>query len=248
MRGIDVSKWQGRIDWGKVKASGIDFVIIRAGYGKESSQKDIKFETNYAGAKAAGLHVGAYWYSYAKTVEDAAKEAGAFLKVIAGKQLDFPVYIDLEEKEQFSKGKVFCSNVVDTFCKVMEAHGYYAGIYISRSPLQTHIYPHIAQRYALWIAEYNRVCRYDGKYGIWQKSSKGRVPGIEGNVDVDVSYINYPDIIVSKKLNGYSRKSVDSVAREVIDGIWGNGTDRVERIEKAGYDPVQVQRRVNELM
>lgn len=98
VKGIDVSTFQGNIDFKKVKASGIDFVILRAGYGRETSQKDAKFEQNYKNAKAAGLKVGAYWYSYADSVEDAKKEAEACISVIKGKQFEYPIYFDLEEK------------------------------------------------------------------------------------------------------------------------------------------------------
>ena len=105
MKGIDVSVHNGNIDWGKVKADGIDFAILRAGFGKLEKQKDEKFEQNYAGAKAAGIPVGAYWYSYAMTPEEAEQEADVFLSVIKGKQFEMPVYFDLEEKKQFDLGK-----------------------------------------------------------------------------------------------------------------------------------------------
>ncbi len=105
MKGIDVSVHNGDIDWQKVKADGIDFAIIRAGYGKLESQKGQKFEQNYKNAKATGIPIGAYWYSYAMTPEEAELEADVFLSVIKGKQFEFPVYFDLEEKKQFDLGK-----------------------------------------------------------------------------------------------------------------------------------------------
>ncbi|HOC34819.1 MAG TPA: GH25 family lysozyme, partial [Ruminococcus flavefaciens] len=105
MKGIDVSVHNGNIDWGKVKADGIDFAILRAGYGRLVSQKDERFEQNYAGAKAVGLPIGAYWYSYAMTPEEAELEADVFLSVIKGKRFEMPVYFDLEEKKQFDLGK-----------------------------------------------------------------------------------------------------------------------------------------------
>ena len=97
IKGIDVSSWQGNIDFGKVKASGIDFVIIRAGYGREVSQIDKCFVQNYNAAKVAGLDVGAYWYSYADSAEDAVKEAKACMEVIKGKKFEYPIYFDLEK-------------------------------------------------------------------------------------------------------------------------------------------------------
>ena len=139
IRGIDVSKWQGNINFQKVKESGISFVIIRAVYGKLPSQKDKCFEENYRKAKAAGLDVGAYWYSYAMSVDEAREEAKACLSVIKGKQFEYPVYFDLEEQKQFSKGREFCDSIVNAFCGELEKNGYFAGLYISRSPLERFI-------------------------------------------------------------------------------------------------------------
>lgn len=110
----------------------------------------------------------------------------------------------------------------------------------------------MAKRYALWVAEYGSRCNYGGSYGIWQYSSTGRVSGISGNVDMDYAYIDYPSIMKSGGFNGYTKssqkKSVDTLAREVIAGKWGNGEDRKKRLTTAGYDYNAVQRRVNELM
>ena len=138
-QGIDVSQWQGNIDFSKVKAAGIKFVIIRAGYGKYISQKDPYFEQNYKRAKAAGLNVGVYWYSYANTAADARAEADVCLQVIKGKQFEYPIYFDLEERSQFNKGAAFCSSLVTAFCDTIEKAGYFAGLYISRSPLTQYI-------------------------------------------------------------------------------------------------------------
>ena len=107
-----MSVHNGDIDWQKVKADGIDFAILRASYGKLESQKDQKFEQNYAVAKAVGIPVGAYWYSYAMTPEKAELETDVFLSVIKGKQFEMPVYFDLEEKKQFDLGKEQVSAIV----------------------------------------------------------------------------------------------------------------------------------------
>lgn len=205
IKGIDVSKHQGNVNFEKVKASGIDFVIIRAGYGKDISQKDKYFEQNYKSAKAAGLKVGAYWYSYADTVDEVKQEAKVCIQAIKGKTFEYPIYFDLEESSQFAKGKSFCDSLVKTFCNTLEEAGYWAGLYISRSPLQTHISSSVAKRYALWIAEYNDKCNYSGDYGMWQYSSKGKVSGISGNVDMDYCYVDYPAKIKAAGLNGYKK-------------------------------------------
>lgn len=206
MRGIDVSKFQGAINWPAVKAAGIEFVIIRAGYGRETWQKDAYFERNYTGAKAAGLHVGAYWYSYADTIDDAKKEVAACLKVIKGKEFDFPIYFDLEENKQLAKGAAFCSGLVRAFCSELEKAGYFAGLYMSRYHLQQSIEPETAKRYALWVAEYGNGLHYTGKYGIWQYSDAGRVVGIIGNVDMDNAVVDYSKIIINGGFNGYPKQ------------------------------------------
>ena len=211
LRGIDVSKWQGQIDFNAVKRSGVDFVIIQAGYGKSVSQKDPYFEQNYARAKAAGLKVGAYWFSYALTPNEAAAEARTCAAVIANKQFDFPIYYDLENEPKskyfpFVTGKTNCSNMVKAFCLELEKLGYFVGLYISRSPLQTHITKEVADRFALWLAEYGSKLNYTGKYGIWQRSSTGRVVGIIGNVDIDEAIIDYSTIIKKGGFNGYPKQ------------------------------------------
>ena len=205
IKGIDVSYYQKNVDYKKVKKSGIDFVLIRAGYGKYISQKDSEFEKHYKNAKDAGLKVGAYWYSYASTVDEAKEEAKICLQAIKGKTFEYPIYFDLEEQDQFAKGKAFCDNLVKAFCTELEKAGYWAGLYISRSPLQTHISSDVAKRYALWIAEYSDKCKYDGDYGIWQYSSKGKISGVSGNVDCDYCYIDYPSAIKKAGKNGFKK-------------------------------------------
>lgn len=214
-KGIDVSQFQGNIDFGKVKKSGIEFVIIRAGFGRYANQKDPYFESHYKAAKAAGLKVGAYWYSYATSEADAKAEAETCLSIIKGKQFEYPIYFDLEESSQFRKGKSFCDSLVKTFCNALESAGYWAGLYISRSPLQQYISADVAKRYALWVAEYGSRCNYGGTYGMWQNSSAGRVSGISGNVDMDICYIDYPAKIKAAGLNGFKATSQSAVKPSV---------------------------------
>lgn len=204
---IDVSEWQGNIDFAKVKADGVTGVIIRAGYGKYDYQRDKMFDANYAKTKAAGLDCGVYWYSYADSTASAIEEARVCMSIIKGKKFEYPVYFDLEEQSQFSRGRAFCDSIVKAFCGELEKHGYFAGLYISRSPLQTYISSDVANRYALWIAEYGSRCNYNGSYGMWQYSSTGRVNGISGNVDMDECYVDYPKIIKEGGFNGYTKAS-----------------------------------------
>ncbi len=215
MKGIDVSVHNGDIDWSKVKADGIDFAILRAGYGKLAKQKDAKFEDNYKGAKAAGIPVGAYWYSYATTPDEAKLEAEVCVSILKGKQFEFPIFFDQEEKTTLDTGKANCSEMIRAFCDVLEANGYWVGLYTSRSCLTTHIEDDIKKRYALWAAEWSDKLRYDGPVGIWQHSEKGKVDGITGNVDLDIGYKNYPTMIKAKGLNGYGKAPDPTPAPDV---------------------------------
>lgn len=204
---IDVSEWQGNIDFAKVKADGVTGVIIRAGYGRYDYQRDKMFDANYAKAKAAGLDCGVYWYSYADSTASAIEEARVCMSIIKGKKFEYPIYFDLEEQSQFSRGRAFCDSIVKAFCGELEKHGYFAGLYISRSPLQTYISPDVAERYALWVAEYASKLNYSGSVGMWQYSSTGKVNGISGSVDLDECYVDYPKIIKEGGFNGYTKAS-----------------------------------------
>lgn len=210
MRGIDVSVHNGNIDWQKVKNAGIQFAILRAGYGRELSQKDSRFEENYKGAKAAGIPVGAYWYSYATTVDEARLEAEVCVQILKNKQFEFPVFFDQEEKKTLDTGKANCSAMVRAFCDVLEKAGYWVGLYTSRSVLSTHIEDDIKTRYALWVAEWGSKLNYSGSVGLWQYSSEGKVNGISGNVDLDIAYVDFPAIIRNKGLNGFGKEQIST--------------------------------------
>ena len=204
MKGIDVSVHNGNIDWNRVKNAGIAFAILRAGYGRVASQKDAKFEQNYAGAKAAGVPVGAYWYSYATMPDEARLEAEVCVSILRGKQFEYPIWFDLEERSALNTGKANCSAMIRAFCEVLEKNGYWVGLYTSRSVLGTHIEDDIKTRYAIWAAEWNSKLNYSGAVGIWQYSDKGRVDGISGAVDLDESYIDYANLVKEKGFNGFT--------------------------------------------
>ena len=206
MKGIDVSVHNGSINWQKVKAAGIQFAILRAGLGKFASQKDARFEENYVGAKAAGIPVGAYWYSYATTPEEAREEARVCIEVLKGKQYEFPIFFDQEEKASLDTGKANCSAMVQAFCEELEAAGYWAGLYTSRAFLQSHIDTYIKTRYTLWIAEWGDKLNCSDTVGIWQNSENGRISGIGGDVDTDIAYSDFPARIKAKGLNGYGKQ------------------------------------------
>ena len=212
-KGIDVSVHNGSIDFNKVKAAGYDFVILRAGYGRDISQKDNTFEKNYKNAKAAGLQVGAYWYSYATSPADAAKEAQACLQAIAGKAFEMPIYFDLEEASQTSKGGAYCRHLIDRFCGELEAAGYYAGVYTSASVANA-LPSGTDSRYAMWIAHWGvKSPSYTGRYGMWQHTSTASVSGISGNVDGDIAYIDYETVMREQGLNGFDRPKTPTTTK-----------------------------------
>ena len=201
-KGIDVSYCQKQVDWNKVTA---EFVIVRAGYGKYANQKDAMFESHYAGAKKRGIPVGAYWYSYAMTPDEARQEADACIAVLAGKQFDYPIYYDVEEKKQFDLGREKVSAIIRAFLERMEAAGYWVGLYGSYSSLTTYTDEDIRKRYAIWLAHWDvQKSPYSGAYGVWQYSV-GAADGVTGACDLDYSYVDYPAKIKEKGLNGYGK-------------------------------------------
>lgn len=209
-KGIDLSEHQGTVDFAKLKASGIDFVLLRAGYGSANrypEQYDARFEEYYQKAKAAGLGVGAYWYSYAENADMAADEAASFLTALNGKQFDYPVYIDLEEDKIADQlGKTEYSNVAAKILSTVESHGYWVGIYASLYYLSTRLDMSKLSRYAVWCAQWNNECQYENA-GIWQYTNNLAANGVTGAVDGDYAYYDYPSQIKAKGLNGYSKKS-----------------------------------------
>jgi GH25 family lysozyme M1 (1,4-beta-N-acetylmuramidase) len=199
---IDVSKHNGNIDWNKVKAAGIEGAIIRAGYGKFISQRDVCFEKNYTGAKAAGLAVGAYWYSYA-TDETAAKaEAEAFIEVIGEKAFELPVYLDIEDKVHTKMDMKSCTAIATAFCNTLEDAGYYVGVYSFDSFFSTYLDETIPERFTIWTARVENIKpTYAKTYDIWQHSWKGKIDGISTDVDLNICYKDFPAIMTKHGLN-----------------------------------------------
>ena len=192
---IDVSYCQTGVDYNKVKNSGIDAVIIRAGFGKETYQKDSEFETHYKNAKKAGLAVGVYWYSYAYSVAEAKQEAKVCLACIKGKTLELPVYYDLEESGQTRLGMSALTNIAIAFCDAIKSGGYRAGVYSNLNWLNNHLdYEKLRNKYSIWLAQWSS--NPSKSCDIWQNADNGRINGINGNVDTDV--IINKNIIKSK--------------------------------------------------
>jgi GH25 family lysozyme M1 (1,4-beta-N-acetylmuramidase) len=191
-RGIDVSTWQGDINWQQVKDSGIDFAILRSSFGSANpKQIDNKFYQNVQGCQAVGMPIGAYHYGYAVSVEQAKGEAQFFLDTIKGIKFDCLVYYDVEDnKTMGTLSKQALTDVVNAFCKVVADAGYRVGVYSSTSWLEDKM--DMSQiSYPVWCAQYFKECQYTGTYGIWQYTSDGRVNGINARCDMNYAYVDY---------------------------------------------------------
>ena len=194
--GIDVSKWQGDVDWDKVKAAGVEFVIIRAGYrGSKTGAlvEDPNFLKNIRGARKAGLKVGVYFFTQAVNEVEAVEEASMVLALCEGYDLEYPVIIDSEgaggEGRADSLDAETRTKVCAAFCETIKNAGYEAGVYASRSWFNSNLDVKELDKYRIWLAEYRSTPLYSGYYDMWQYTSKGQIDGIEGNVDLNISYM-----------------------------------------------------------
>lgn len=223
--GIDVSEHQGNIAWHEVKDK-IDFAIIRAGYGRLTTQIDKYFQSNYDRATAQSIPVGAYWYSYAMSEDEARLEAMACLEIIKGKKFEYPIFFDVEEQKVLALGRGKVSAIISAFCEELEKAGYFVGVYMSAYPLQNVTTDYIKNRYAVWVAHYGvSQPSYSGRYQMWQKSSTGKIGGIAGNVDIDECYVDYPAIIKEAEKNGYVKRKQAKVTIEIEDHIYSGLLD-----------------------
>lgn len=205
IKGIDVSYAQGAIDWQKVKASGVEFAMLRASRGPVSSTRpaseDTTFKRNITEAAEAGIKVGVYHYLYAHTVSEAKQEAKFFIKTISPYQITYPVVLDVEEQSQANLGKSALTKIVKAFLDEVNAAGYYGMLYSNKSWLTTYLDMSKLTGYEVWLAQWNTVPTYTGDFGMWQYTCKGIVSGIDGYVDLNLSYKNYAKII---KKGGYN--------------------------------------------
>ena len=193
--GIDVSSHQGNIDWASVKAAGINFAIIRVGYrGSQTGAlvEDSCFKKNIQGATANGINVGVYFFTQATTEAEAVEEASMALTLCSGYNLSYPIFVDTENGSGGARAngldKGTRTACVAAFCKTIANGGRKAGVYASKSWYNNKIDASAFSNYFIWVAQYNTTCNYKGKYNMWQYSSKGSVPGIKGNVDVNIAY------------------------------------------------------------
>lgn len=249
IQGIDVSRWQGEIDWNKVAEGGIKFAILKAGGSDAGFYKDRTFERNYAGAKAAGIKVGAYYFvgKYCTSSIDGMADAQRFVKLVEGKDFDLPLFIDVETTPQ-SKRKG-ATDAVLAFCQVIKDNGYTPGVYANVNYFNNFLEDSRLGDVVHWVAQYGKdgypatKCVYKGNYTFWQYSSRGSVNGINGRVDENY-WVSRP--LTAAEPSGKVKKVTKAVVLAVCRGDYGNGAERVKKLTEAGYDAKAVQKAVNE--
>jgi len=211
LKGIDVSRYQGNIDWEKVKAAGIKFAMLKTVSTNKSFGGiyiDPYFERNYAECKRLGIPVGVYYYTYAQNKATADKELAMFKKAIEGKTFEYPLVIDVEDNLLKPISKAALTDLVEYAVETIESWGCYAMVYTYLYYSNTELDMNRLAKYDLWIAHYSSVCGYKKAHGMWQYSSSGKVNGVNGNCDMNWAYKDYPSIIKKAGLNGYTKKAV----------------------------------------
>lgn len=196
--GIDVSKWNKEIDWAKVKAAGVDFAIIRCGYRGSSSGvlvEDPYFVKNVEGALANDIQVGVYFFTQATGEVEAVEEASMVISLCREYNLSYPVFIDTEGAGGGGRAddldRETRTTVCAAFCETIEHAGYEAGVYASRNWFYNQLRAEDLSDYITWLAEYRGTPLYTGEYQLWQYTSSGTVDGINGRVDLNLSYLGY---------------------------------------------------------
>lgn len=208
--GIDVSRYQGAVDWNAVRRAEKRFALVRLGSSNQSGPYvDPYFSRNVEQAHQAGLRVGAYYYTYAKTQQQVIAEITPLLKELEGKRLEYPVYVDVEDASLVSMGKDALTSLVKFSMDILDQKGWFPGYYSYTEFLRRNLDTRRLESYPLWVADYRGSVGYVGEYGMWQYSSVGRVDGVSGNVDLDYSYKDYlPEIRAAGK-NGYGEQDPD---------------------------------------
>ena len=211
---LDISRYQPNVDYAKT-AKAVDGVILRIGltyWGAQNMDKDPCFDKHYAGFKAQGLPVGAYYYSCADSVEKAKKEAEFCIGLLKGKQFELPIFFDVENNERQGKlSKALLTEIADTFCSIVEKAGYFVGVYASTSWFTSKLdHKALGAKYTLWKADYRAVYDKTIPCGMHQYTSTAKIDGISGNVDMSNCWVDFVSIIKSKGLNGFAPQGVDT--------------------------------------
>lgn len=199
--GIDVSSYQREINWEETKKY-IDFAIIRCGYGNNiMSQDDIYFKRNASECTRLRIPFGTYLYSYATNLSMAQSEVEHTLRLIRDEKLEYPVFLDVEDRSQLSLPKEDLVEIVKYYCEKIEEAGYYVGIYASLSTLNGILNSEELEPYDKWVAQWGKDFSYKGRSGMWQYTNHEQIPGVPTLVDGDRAFYNYPEIIRQNGLN-----------------------------------------------
>lgn len=254
--GIDVSHHNGVIDWAKVAASGKKFAIIKCQYEAQSHRKDERFEYNYAEAGKFGLSRGVYIYIASASISDPKKDAESLINNLHGRNLEYGIWLDLEDRSLEAKGKGFIRDLVYFYTGIFAQAGYYVGIYCNKDWYSRLIHEDLKRDFDFWIARYprNDTGVYDATSSLkpsnsiavaWQYSSKGRVDGINTNVDLNVDY----DGIIKLYASAHEKcKTITpELIRDIIGGKYGNGEARKAKLINLGYNYEEVRAKINEL-
>lgn len=206
-KGVDISHYQPNFDWEKAKKEGCTFAIAKIGEG--TNMTDSCFSKHYTNAKKHGFNIGAYYMNKATTRAEAIAEGERCVKLLNGFELDMPVWYDVEYSKTLNLGKYKVSDIIDGFCSVLEANGYYTGVYMSSSPANTLLTDDIKSKYDVWVAHYGvSKPSYTGQYGMWQYTNTNNTQ------DYDYAYKDYPEII--KNMKNTNLKTVGKQTVEVL--------------------------------
>lgn len=239
---IDISKYQGMINFKKMKESGKVFgVIIRCGYrgyGNGQIVTDPYFFQNVQGCIDNGIPYGIYFFSQATTVSEAIQEAEHCLKLVKQQSVQplFPIYIDSEYSSTKRTGRAdnlspaTRTAVVRNFCKRVEQDGYFAGIYASTSWFNDQLHDNNLAEFSHWVAHYSNVCGYKGSHHMWQYSSGGSVPGVTARTDMNWCYIDFPKVIKENNLNGYTFEYVPKFTVETDRAVSEHAYDKFKNL------------------
>ena len=227
VNGIDVSEFQGKIDWTKVKKDGVEFAILKLGniYDYDTNYKDSKFDTNYKEARKRGIKIGAYIYSYCNSVDTLKKGLKWVFEKLENKKLDLPIYLDMEDKDIQGESKASLTEQCNEFAKFVKNKDYMAGVYANVNWLKNELNPaDFDKDLSVWVAQYYKKCEYTGKYDIWQYASNGNVSGINGNCDMN--YLYNENIIKESESIDASDKKEEKKHTIDEDGKWGQDTTK----------------------
>lgn len=255
-KGIDVSKWDGKIDWNKVKADGVDYAILRVGYGENlKSQDDPTWAYNSSECERIGMPYGVYIYSYATNTTKAKSEAEHVIRLVKGKKLSYPIYYDMEdEKFQGGLSNKKLGEIADTFIKTLDSAGYKnVGVYANKYWFTSRLTSSVFDKYPRWVAQYNYRCDYDGTYHMWQSTDSGKVSGIGTNVDLNFKIGSWNvNALQTTAVSSGGKITAKGVGKATITAKTSNGkkavckvtvrprTNKIKKLKKSGRKSIKV--------